>query len=80
MNRYNWNNVRRGLTRIMSVGLVVAVMSCDTDVVNPGPIDANFLDDPDSQAAITNGVGRALADAQNYLGYTSAAIAREVHP
>ncbi len=80
MNLENLDNVRRSLTRIMSVGLLVGVVSCDTDVVNPGPIDANFLDDPASQAAITNGVGRALADAQNWLGYTSAAIAREVHP
>ncbi len=80
MNLENLDNVRRSLTRIMSVGLLVGVVSCDTNVVNPGPIDSEFLNDPASQAAITNGVGRALADAQNYLGYTSAAIAREVHP
>ena len=80
MNRENSNSVRHGLTRIMSIGVLVGVVSCDTNVVNPGPIDADFLNDPASQAAITNGVGRALADAQNYLGYTSAAIAREIHP
>ncbi len=80
MKRENFKSARRNLARIMSVGLWVGVASCDTDVVNPGPIDADFLDDPASQAAITNGVGRALADAQNWLGYTSAAIARELHP
>ena len=80
MNRENIESVRRSLTRIMSVGLLVGIVSCDTDVINPGPVDANFLNDPASQLAITNGVGRALADAQNWLGYTSAAIAREVHP
>ena len=80
MNLENLDNVRRSLTRIMSVGLLVGVVSCDTDVVNPGPVDTVFLDDPASQAAIMNGVGRALADAQNWLGYTSAAIAREIHP
>ena len=80
MKREDFKSVRRNLARIMSVALWVGVTSCNTDVVNPGPIDANFLDDPASQAAITNGVGRALADAQNWLGYTSAAIAREVHP
>ena len=80
MNRENLNNVRRSLTRIMSVGLLVGVVSCDTNVVNPGPIDSEFLNDPASQAAIMNGVGRALADAQNWLGYTSAAVAREIHP
>ena len=80
MKRENFKSVRRNLARIMSVGLWVGVVSCNTDVVNPGPIDAEFLDDPNSQAAITNGVGRALADTQNWLGYTSAAIARELHP
>ena len=80
MNLENLDRVRHSLTRIMSIGLLIGVVSCDTNVVNPGPIDADFLDDPASQAAITNGVGRALADAQNWLGYTSAAIAREVHP
>ena len=80
MNRENLNSVRRNLARIMSIGLLLGVVACDTDVVNPGPIDAEFLNDAASQEAITNGVGRALADAQNWLGYTSAAIAREVHP
>ncbi len=80
MKRENFKSVRRNLARILSLGLLVGVVSCDTDVVNPGPVDSAFLDDPASQAAIANGVGRALADTQNWLGYTSAAIAREVHP
>lgn len=80
MNREIIESTRRRLTRVMALGLLVGVVSCDTDVVNPGPIDANFLNDPASQGAITNGVGRALGDALNWIGYTSAAIAREVHP
>ena len=80
MKRENFKSVRRNVARIMSVGLWVGVVSCDTDVVNPGPVNSDFLDDPASQAAIKNGVGRALADTQNWLGYTSAAIARELHP
>jgi len=64
----------------MSVGLLLGITSCDFEIVNPGPIDADFLDDPDSQGAITSGAGRAYGDALNWLGYTSAAIAREVHP
>ena len=60
--------------------LALAIASCDTEVVNPGPIDSTFLDDPASQEAITNGAGRALADALNWVSYTGAAIAREVHP
>ena len=80
MKRENFKSVRRNVARIMSVGLLVGVVSCDTDVVNPGPVDSEFLDDPASQSAIAKGVGRALADTQNWLGYTSAAIARELHP
>ena len=80
MIRENLKGVRSNLTRLMTLGLLVGAASCDTDVVNPGPIDSTFLNDPASQAAITNGAGRALADALNWIGYTSAAIAREVHP
>lgn len=72
--------VKQNATRVMALGLLVGVSACDTDVVNPGPITADFLDDPASQAAIVNGVGRALSDALNWTAYTSAAIAREVHP
>ena len=80
MNRENWKGVRKNLTRIMSLGLIVGAASCDTDVVNPGPIESDFLNEPESQAAITNGAGRGLADAMNWISYTSSAVAREVHP
>ena len=80
MTRHKLTGVTKQLTRLMGIGLIGAVASCDTDVVNPGPIDSDFLNDAASQAAITNGAGRALADATNWIAYTSAAIAREVHP
>ncbi len=80
MNRQNSKGVRKRLTPLLLLGLFAGIASCDTDVVNPGPIDANFLNDPASQAAITNGTGRALSEALNWIGYTSAAVAREVHP
>jgi len=77
---FNRDVVRKLLTRTMSVGLIVGVAACDTDVVNPGPIEADFLNDPDAQAAIQAGAGRAAADALNWIAYTSAAVAREIHP
>jgi hypothetical protein len=80
MNRENLKGVRRTLTRLMSLGLLVGAASCDTDVVNPGPIESDFLDQVASQYAITNGAGRALGDALNWIAYTSSAVAREVHP
>ena len=80
----NTNNkmkrVGANLTRVLSLGLLIGTASCDTTVVNPGPINADFLNDPASQAAITNGAGRALADAMNWISYTGAAVAREIHP
>ncbi|MDG2281474.1 MAG: hypothetical protein P8L45_00065, partial [Longimicrobiales bacterium] len=79
MTRINLKGVKQ-LTRFMSLGLLVAAASCDTEVINPGPIDARFLDDPNAQAALANGAGRALSEALNWTAYTSAAIAREVHP
>jgi hypothetical protein len=80
MNRENWKGVGKYLTRIMSLGLLAGMASCDTEVVNPGPIESEFLNDPASQAAITNGTGRAVSDALNWIAYTNSAVAREVHP
>ena len=48
--------------------------------MNPGPISSKFLDDPAAQVALVNGAGRALGDAMNWIVYTSAPVAREVHP
>ncbi|MGB1656851.1 MAG: RagB/SusD family nutrient uptake outer membrane protein, partial [Longimicrobiales bacterium] len=79
MTGINFKGVKQ-ITRFMSLGLLVAAASCDTEVINPGPIDARFLDDPNAQAALANGAGRALSEALNWTAYTSAAIAREVHP
>ena len=80
MIRQNLRGVGTKVALAVSVGLFVGAAACDTDVVNPGPIDAEFLNDPASQAAITNGAGRALSDALNWIAYTSSAVAREVHP
>ena len=59
---------------------ITAVSACSTDVTNPGPIQAGFLDNKNALAAIVNGAGRNLAEALNWTSYTSAAISRELHP
>ncbi len=65
----------------LAIGCFLTVASaCDFDVVNPGPVQEEFLVDEAAQPALVNGMGRALAEAQNWLGYTSAAVAREIHP
>lgn len=59
--------------------LLASAVSCDTEVVNPGPVDDSDLD-RNAATALVNGSGRALAQAINWLNYTGAAVTREVHP
>ena len=80
MNNKTTEGAKRNLTRGLALGMLFAVAACDTTVTNPGPISSEFLDVPAAQAAITNGAGRGLSDALNYIAYTGAAISREVHP
>jgi len=67
---------------VKSIGLMVALLlaACDTSVSNPGPVEDEFLSDPGAQTALVNGAGRALATGINWIGYTGAAVAREIHP
>ena len=61
--------------------LVASVaLACDTDVTNPGPIQDEFLNDPVAQEALVAGMERATGIALNWISYTGAAIAREIHP
>jgi starch-binding outer membrane protein, SusD/RagB family len=70
--------IERTLTAAVFVALATA--ACDTDVENPGPVQDSFLDRPEAQPALVNGMGRALAEGLNWLAYTSAAVTREIHP
>ena len=65
---------------LLPVALVGFLAACDTDVVNPGRVQEVFLFEVEAQEAIVKGIGRAAAEAQNYIGYTGAAITREIHP
>jgi hypothetical protein len=60
--------------------LVLVAASCDTKVNNPGPVQDEFLNDRNAAAAMVNGAGRALAQGINWVGYTGAAVTREIHP
>jgi hypothetical protein len=60
--------------------LLAAPIACDTKVSNPGPVEDKFLDDRNAAAALVNGAGRALGQAINWIGYTGAAVTREIHP
>ncbi len=62
------------------MSLVILAAGCDFEVVNPGPIQEVFLEEQLAQPAVVNGMGRALAQGLNWVGYTGAAITREIHP
>ena len=65
---------------IASLGLAALVGGCQLDVTNPGPIQADNLNDPKALTAVVNGAGRDLAEALNWVAYTGAAVAREIFP
>ena len=52
----------------------------ELDVTNPGPIQADALDDAKALTAVVNGAGRDLAEALNWIAYTGGAVAREIFP
>ncbi|MBU6366329.1 MAG: RagB/SusD family nutrient uptake outer membrane protein [Gemmatimonadetes bacterium] len=54
--------------------------ACDLKVSNPGPVNADFLNDKAALTAVVNGAGRDLSEAMNWIIYTSAAAAREIWP
>ncbi len=70
--------MRRGA--LLPAALIGFLAACDTDVVNPGRVQEIFLFETEAQEAIVSGIGRAVAEAQNYIGYTGAAVSREIHP
>lgn len=53
----------RALARVIGLACIGALplAACDTTVVNPGPIEDEFLDDPLAYPAMVNGMGRAFA-------------------
>ena len=71
---------RAGLAGLAVTVLIGTTTGCDIDVVNPGRVQEEFLFEVEAQDAIVKGIGRAVAEAQNYVGYTGAAVSREIHP
>ncbi|HUQ80581.1 MAG TPA: RagB/SusD family nutrient uptake outer membrane protein [Gemmatimonadaceae bacterium] len=70
----------RAVSLVVTAGLVAALSACELEVENPGPIQADALDDAKALTAVVNGAGRDLAEALNWTAYTGAAVARELHP
>ena len=62
------------------LALAAGLVGCDMEVTNPGPVHDEFLNDKAAQPALVNGMGRAFAQGLNWIAYTGAAVAREIHP
>ncbi|MEW5915550.1 MAG: RagB/SusD family nutrient uptake outer membrane protein [Gemmatimonadota bacterium] len=70
----------RNIRCFCSAIFLAGAVACDTKVSNPGPVQDVFLNDRSAALAMVNGAGRALAQGINWVGYTGAAVAREIHP
>src|SRR6266545_1029241 len=77
------NNRRHSMRddiRTSVFALLILAASCDTTVTNPGPVKDEFLDDRNAAPAFVAGAGRAISSGLNWIGYTGAAVTREIHP
>ena len=70
----------RAVSTLAMSALVMQLAACDLEVTNPGPIQADALEDAKALTAVVNGAGRDLAEALNWTAYTGGAVAREIHP
>lgn len=71
---------RYGCRLAWSLAGAAMLAACSFEVINPGPVQDEFLDDREAFEAIVNGVGRAYTDALNDVAYTGGSVAREIHP
>jgi starch-binding outer membrane protein, SusD/RagB family len=67
-----------GLVLALFMGLQLT--ACDFDVVNPGPVQDDFLNDPDAHEPMVAGASRLLMQGLNFNAYTGAAVTRELFP
>ena len=70
----------RTTSALACLTLVATLSACELEVSNPGPIQADALDDTKALTAVVNGAGRDLAEAINWTAYTGGAVAREIFP
>jgi len=73
------HSMRDGIRASVFTFLILAA-SCDTTVTNPGPVKDEFLSDRNAAPAFVAGAGRAISSGMNWIGYTAAAVTREIHP
>ncbi|MDA0329952.1 MAG: RagB/SusD family nutrient uptake outer membrane protein [Gemmatimonadetes bacterium] len=67
-------------TGLLTAGAFTFLLLAGCDVVNPGPVQDEFLAEEASQPGLINGSVRRLAEALSYGNYTMAILSREVFP
>ena len=80
MTMTKFETIRRTAFTLGSAALIAALSACELKVSNPGPVQADALDDPKALTSVVNGAGRDLAEAINWTAYTGGAVAREIFP
>ena len=80
MTMTKFETIRRTAFTLGSAALIAALSACELKVSNPGPVQADALDDPKALTSVVNGAGRDLAEAINWTAYTGGAVALEIFP
>ncbi len=65
---------------VTAAALAATVGACSFEVVNPGPVEDDFLDGTDAHAAVVEGARRALSEGLNTVATTTSAVSREMFP
>jgi starch-binding outer membrane protein, SusD/RagB family len=68
------------LARTSCIALTLLSTACDFQVVNPGPVQDEFLNNPRAFNAVLNGMGRDLSEAMNFVAFHQAMVVRELFP
>lgn len=80
MTMTNSSAIARTLRAAITLAGAATFAGCTLDAVNPGPIQADALNNAGALSALVNGAGRDLSEALNWVGYTGGAVAREIQP
>ncbi len=79
MARYQARRTGRGRAGVVAIA-ALALAACDVDVINPGPAQDDFLDDPGAFDAVVEGAVATAGFALNWVAYTGAYISMETVP
>jgi starch-binding outer membrane protein, SusD/RagB family len=64
----------------IAAAVLTVALGTGCEVTNPGPVQDEFLDLPDSQLGLVNGAQERLTRAVGWLSYNTALVAREIFP